>query len=1110
MAVAILVYTVSGRFSACSHEPGPIGDQRHGGNQLLQTMKTAPNCLARCTWLRTYAAMFLTLFASVRAQQSKPAPITEDAVQLSPFIVDASADSGYRSSVTQSGSRLRADIKDVAASITVLTSDFMDDLGATDLAGALALVAGAENDSTQDPTNTAAFNAGYVGGDFGDVNTRSGQVNVRGLGSASISANYIGVISAPDRYNIERAEFLRGANSILFGLASPAGLVNSTTKVANMKKNINNVQAVVDNFGSMRTVLDLSRVLLKNKLALRVVGMNSNQQYKVKKAFQDDERLFLTNTYQPSKNTLVRASAEFTKNHGRRPNFRTVQDNVSGWLALYNQYAKILTPAQLATAFTWNPATSAGLPGNSIVTANGQSVDLGLLRLPIDGSKASYGSALFYSSSNATAPDGGAFTILGARTSTGALPPVATQAYFVRSSSPLENRTGYVDPQVTDTGIFPYNTVELSALPGNFRWEKGRKLNLSIDQRITDNLFLSAAFQRETFSEEHLFSPISQTQQIDIDLNVTLPNGRPNPNLLRPFVYGRNIGEHNDEVLDNLLVEANYDFDFAQRTRSLGWLGRHRLTGLYTRTSDNRLTYRWNLQIANQPAGVGAALGDGTHSIYQVWYVGDPVQAGDTSLRLTGFPTSTMALSAGQTLPISYFNSATNAWQLSPTPATIDRQLINAQRAYTRQINDGVSSSLQSFFWKQRIVTLLGIRKDSVDYYNNGLNTAVQPFLGASRTDYSVSGSPTFTNSRTTSTQSVVFHATHWLSFSATQSRNFAATAPRFTPLWQPIPPQNGKTGEVGFGLSLFGNKLDLRASYYNTSQHRATATNATSTASLYVSSTESFLYNALEGANRLAEWYTYGPNGKTTDLYVTPLGASGTRNSVAKGYQIEIFYSPNAEWRMALNFNEVETTATDIGSEVREFLAVRASYYGKYVQEGLRADGTTNAKPSNATLFATTLTNSLVSNYLGNSSMNGTSNPGVAKYALKYVTSYSFHRDWLKGFAVGGNASWQSHKVMGYRQKGTIYDIGGLNGISGVVADASNPVLGPAVVTGGMFVKYGRKILNDRMTWKIQLNAQNLLGEQGLRQIAANPNGSAVWGVAPSRFYQLSNSFDF
>jgi len=55
----------------------------------------------------------------------------EDVYFLSPFMVEESDDIGYRATNTLAGSRMRANFKDVGDSISVFTSEFMEDTGAT-------------------------------------------------------------------------------------------------------------------------------------------------------------------------------------------------------------------------------------------------------------------------------------------------------------------------------------------------------------------------------------------------------------------------------------------------------------------------------------------------------------------------------------------------------------------------------------------------------------------------------------------------------------------------------------------------------------------------------------------------------------------------------------------------------------------------------------------------------------------------------------------------------------------------------------------------------------------------------------------------------------------
>src|SRR5688572_4339468 len=71
------------------------------------------------------------------AQAVAPAPSTppaEEPVTMSPFQVRGEDDTGYRATNTLDGSRLNTPLRDTPGAISVFTKDFMDDLGATDLA----------------------------------------------------------------------------------------------------------------------------------------------------------------------------------------------------------------------------------------------------------------------------------------------------------------------------------------------------------------------------------------------------------------------------------------------------------------------------------------------------------------------------------------------------------------------------------------------------------------------------------------------------------------------------------------------------------------------------------------------------------------------------------------------------------------------------------------------------------------------------------------------------------------------------------------------------------------------------------------------------------------
>lgn len=1055
-------------------------------------------------------------------------PAAADPILLSPFLVDTTAERGYQATSTLAGSRIKTDLKDVAASVTVLTTEFMDDLGAKDVASAMAFVAGAENDATYHAEPVAALGGanGYVGSDFGDNNNRSGVIRVRGLGNASTTINFIETIGSTDRYNTERVEFLRGANSILFGLAEPAGLVNSSTKVANTRQRATRVESKVDQFGSNRVMLDHNEVLIPGRLAVRAVGLFNEQQYQVKTAFLREKRAFGTATYQPFKGTTVRAYAEGVTSFGRRPNNRTVQDNVSGWLRAYNTYAPQMTPAQVAQAFYWDPTVpnADGIaPASTIALANGTSVNLGLIRRPLD--TLANGTALIYSGNGQwTNPLDNAATITAARTITGAAPATLTsRSQFARSGDALENAAILrADPQVTDKGIFPYDTVEIGALPGSYRKEHIRRFHVTLDQRITSDLYLSATAQRETRDFDQYFAVLSQTNQISIDINQKLPDGRVNPNFLRPFIYGRNIAERGDATYVNYLVQANYDFDFAKKTERFGWLGSHRVTGVYTKASRDsygtRYHYQFDSDIPNVlPAAASGANATGQASRYvmQLWYVGDPVRLGDTSLRFTGFPDN-VARQVNRSYDYLYYNNlATPAvWQRSPQQLHVGQGLIPnaAVRTWQIQENAGEGISLQSFFWKNRIVSLLGWRRDKVESSLRALQPdSGFPFPtlpGGSRGDFQATGT-SFRNQRDTRTESLVFKATGWLRLMANRSENFAATSPRQDNLYRAIPPRTGKTDELGVGFSLFGEKLDLKVSHFKSSQLFNSA--ASTSVQNRVPAFETTLYNALVNAGRQSEWSTIGANGASvTTPYALPNGAIATSSAVSRGYALEVYFRPNRHWDFVASLDQTEARTSGIAPELSDFFATRAAFYKKYFDEGMRTDGTTNRNPSSAQLLADNFASVVGVSYASDVLTEGNKRAGLAPYTAKLTGRRSFSDGWLKGVSAGTSLRWESGKVIGYGQTTKLFNFGGLQNYPGQVSDLSREYRTGPVLAGGAFVTYSRRILNNKARWKIQLNAQDLFSEQGLRRVAVNGDGSPVWALNPPRAYELSNSFDF
>lgn len=164
--------------------------------------------------------------AASTAVRSNAEDVDDETLILSPFIVDATRDSGYQATSTLAGTRIRTNLSDVAASIQVVTKEMLQDTGSHNSADLLVY--------------TTSTEVGGVGGNYSatytttegytveSANFTTTGSRVRGLAAPDLTRDYFPTGIPFDSYNTERVEINRGANSALFGLGSPAGILNNS------------------------------------------------------------------------------------------------------------------------------------------------------------------------------------------------------------------------------------------------------------------------------------------------------------------------------------------------------------------------------------------------------------------------------------------------------------------------------------------------------------------------------------------------------------------------------------------------------------------------------------------------------------------------------------------------------------------------------------------------------------------------------------------------------------------------------------------------------------------------------------------------------------------
>jgi len=241
-----------------------------------------------------------------------------ETVELSPFTVTADEDVGYLAGNSLAGSRLNTRLKDTAASISVMTEEFIRDVGAYDISEALVYA----NNLQLNQDDEGAFGDSPGGNPTIELPQT---YRVRGI-PATVARNYFKWVNPTDTYNLERLEDSRGPNSILFGIGSAGGVINMATKQPKLFKSATRLGGGLGSHDSWRGTIDHNQVLLKDKLAVRVNAVwnrtNSFRHY----AFRESRQVDLSAKYQLTKTTSIRAEFEHGEQDSNVPRSNVLYD----------------------------------------------------------------------------------------------------------------------------------------------------------------------------------------------------------------------------------------------------------------------------------------------------------------------------------------------------------------------------------------------------------------------------------------------------------------------------------------------------------------------------------------------------------------------------------------------------------------------------------------------------------------------------------------------------------------------------------------------------------------------------------------------------------------
>ena len=704
-------------------------------------------------------------------------PVDEELIVLSPFEVDGSSSKGYLATQTLAGSRINTKLEDVGSAVSVVTSQFLKDVGATDNKSLLAYTTNTEVGGTLG--NFIGASGGQSEDESGRFKTPNQNIRVRGLAAADNTRNFFASDIPWDAYNVDRIDFQRGANSILFGLGSPVGIINATTKTA-QHRTFGELDLGYGSYGSTRVALDSNINILKNELSMRIDVLRNDQHYRQDPAYSLDRRAFGTLRYDPKflnrndAKTSLKVSFEGGKVDSNNPRTITPIDCITGW---WDHLGKtVYNPNTVQYTGNWYD-TSGNITAHKPNTGQySKSFSDGTLNPYYQawlGAPSMYGGVWMqvnngqnvpYSISMPETKTPRGISSTGAIDSTiGGLPfsrrvTVATSAYWAEreANAPYQKWGLWKAGTLTDPSIFDfYNNL----LDGDNKkeWQKFNNFNVSLTQSFfNEKLAFEAAYDKQHYKNGQYSFAGGGTLYVDI--NSYNLDGTPNPNVGKAYTessytYGNNSS---DSIREASHLSGVFNHDFA-KGHSDNWLlkalGRHVLSGLLSRDSyvtDNRSFKRYGTtdQFGNLVAtgSAATAMNGNDRVVTSTVYLSDSLLNRDTYRGANiGRPTGVVQVPG--TADFRYFDSTWTATGVDPAatwvstysgqpltqsenPAnyrgwtTTPVKILSAENGDQDALTFGATLAkrkvqskaivLQSYFWDDMIVGMYGLRNDKV------------------------------------------------------------------------------------------------------------------------------------------------------------------------------------------------------------------------------------------------------------------------------------------------------------------------------------------------------------------------------------------------------------
>ncbi len=1091
----------------------------------------------------------------------------EDIISLSPFVVLGSEDTGYSATSTLAGSKIKTNIRDLSASISIITEAFMKDTNSTQLSDVLLYQGNTEvSGLTGNFSGSQGFGAGTVIGELARDNNTGGITRVRGLADADLTRDFFITLIPFDTFNSDRVTVSRGANSVLFGLGSPGGVVNNNLLKAQMR-DYGRLKYRYEQYGSHRVEVRYNKEIIKDKLSVVIAAMRNDEGFEQKEAFADEQRIYANVLWEPIKSFRVRLGWEKGDAMSAKPRTLPPADLISVW---FDVGKPILTDPLQAGIWRSGTTTLQGVdyPNSRLSQIIGGTAGPTLMWLDPNSSEPSnpsYRTFLPASDVDDSLPSGNINRhMVGLRPENvirrlEGIDPDGTPL-FPGSGGFYDQNTG---PQILDRSIYDYREHLLDGGTST-QFSNFNDIVFSVEKTFfNDRMGIEFAYHDESFDEGQLNQlrgdPAGEALILDFNtfLGTTEPTlgGEviPNPGFGQIVVASRAENGISFNRRDSWRItgfaELRASDIFSEDSFLEKLLGRLEFTGVYQRrnSSGYQLFSRDTPTISDvvdnlNPGGTAAQINVNAFRIGQYHVLAAPgLPAGTLITDLNSLDdlrgADIQPVNGSQVVPDSFnfvlWNMAENMYQeqVLGLNTILDNNGVPATFFASKSRQEIESTVLNGifYFWDEMVVFQGAWRKDNQQSWSSSAPSLSEFTRRENLNDPNFlidsSAAPNSVFDSENTTWGIVVHTPNFIKerlpaglefdFHYGKAQNFSPTSGRVDSLNRPIAAVTGSTEEVGFTVVALNQKLIANVNWFETGVLNNSIQNGAIAAPEGIMLNLARQFDIPENAGFTeAEVRAVLPSQAVIDLHGVIFDfANGEATSSPNPSRVgtQDFVSKGVEIEILFNptrnwTNLIKITRQQTVTD-NTYSAVE-EFFTDFVKPNWIDSSLAQAyviDPITLETLAERAQSLIGDNLTRAQSQDGSPSIEQREWRFTATSRYEFPN-------LFQNSDWISHFALGgsLRHEGKV-GVGFpviQNEFGDTVFDIDNPYFGGKETYADIFVSWDTKIFGRNTSFQVYV--RDITNHKGLVPVYANPDNSRTFRITEGRLFSLSASINF